>query len=163
VVDSKVTLDNMRLWDPTVLNQALESIQGLRSYFTFDDVDVDRYTIGGQKRMVMIAARNLQLEGLSQESQRWMNTHLQYTHGYGVTMTQVNESDEMGKPVFIASDIPQKSPADIPIPQPRIYYSDFGDRDPGYVFVHTKTDETDYVTDDGKTQTSRRRQIAHAP
>jgi len=155
VVDSKVTLDNMRLWDPTVLNQALESIQGLRSYFTFDDVDVDRYTIGGQKRMVMIAARNLQLEGLSQESQRWMNTHLQYTHGYGVTMTQVNESDEMGKPVFIASDIPQKSPADIPIPQPRIYYSDFGDRDPGYVFVHTKTDETDYVTDDGKTQTSR--------
>ncbi|MFH1542410.1 MAG: UPF0182 family protein, partial [bacterium] len=40
------TVNNIRLWDPRPLIKTYRQLQGIRLYYDFDDVDVDRYQIG---------------------------------------------------------------------------------------------------------------------
>ncbi|HVL38610.1 MAG TPA: UPF0182 family protein, partial [Fimbriimonadaceae bacterium] len=142
------TLENMRLWDPDVLRQSIEGLQGLRPYYTFHDVDVDRYEIDGRRQMVMLAPRDIRLEGLSEQARAWVNTRLQYTHGFGIVMSPVNESTPQGQPTFIVKDVPPKVSKGIQIEQPRIYFSDFRDPFRGitseYALVNTGIPEFDY-------------------
>jgi len=58
--------------------------QALRTYYTFHDVDVDRYTIGGQYRQVLVSPRELDIRQLPEASANWNNPAFIYTHGYGV-------------------------------------------------------------------------------
>ncbi len=146
LANSQGTLDNVRLWDPEVLQQSVESLQGLKPYYRFNDVDIDRYTLNGKKRMVMLAPRDISVNGLAASAQNWVNTRLEYTHGYGVTMSPVNTANANGQPDFLIKDIPPTTPTDLPISQPRIYFSDFRDTTEAdnYVLVDTKVDEFDY-------------------
>ncbi len=145
LASAKGTLDNMRLWDPDTLRQAVESLQGLKTYYRFNDVDIDRYTINGKRQMVMLAPRDIYVEGLSDSAQTWVNQHLEYTHGFGLTMSPVNTANESGQPDFIIKDLPPTTPTDLPITEPRIYFSDFkGSAGDNYVLVDTKVDEFDY-------------------
>lgn len=146
------TLDNMRLWDPDVLRQALEGLQSFRSYYTFHDVDIDRYTIDGREQMVMIAPRDMNHRGLPPAAQNWTNLRLRYTHGYGVTISKVDAATPDGEPLFLAKDVPLNSPT-IQIDEPRIYFSDFRDGvgfpEDEYAIVNTNEKEFDYETADG--------------
>lgn len=148
VAASQTTLDNMRLWDPEVLRQALDGLQGIKPYYTFNDVDIDRYVVGGKPRMVMLAPRDTTLAGLADSSRTWVNERLQYTHGIGVTISPVNETSSNGWPQFFAHDLPQLTTPDFKIDEPRLYFSDFrgpnNEPDEEYVLVDTKVDEFDY-------------------
>jgi hypothetical protein len=145
------TLDNMRLWDPEVLRQSIDALQGLKPYYYFRDVDIDRYKIDGKTQMIMLSPRDINPSGLSANNQNWVNLHLQYTHGFGVTMTPVNKADPIGQPEFIIKDIPPTAPAELAITQPRIYFSDYrnapGGPDQNYVLVDTKLNEFDYPSE----------------
>ncbi|MBX3120264.1 MAG: UPF0182 family protein [Fimbriimonadaceae bacterium] len=151
VAASQPTLDQMRLWDPEVLRRSIDSLQGFRTYYSFNDVDVDRYVINGKQQQVMVAARDVRIEGLQSQAQNWVNQRLQYTHGYGVAMAPTNTATRIGQPSFIAKDLPVVSIPDIPIEQPRIYFSDFRDAGGGqvdpYALVKTKVPEFDYPTE----------------
>lgn len=152
VREAQTTLDNMRLWSPEVLRAGFEGSQGFRPYYNFNDVDLDRYTLAGKPTMVMLAPRDIHLDGLNDSAKSWVNMRLQYTHGYGVVMTPVNTAGGSGQPSFLIRDIPPVTPAEIKIDEPRIYFSDFrspeyGDDDQ-YALVDTKVDEFDYLTED---------------
>ena len=56
--DNSQTVDNIRLWDPTVLAETYSQLQEIRAYYALDEVDVDRYMIDGQLTQVMVSARN---------------------------------------------------------------------------------------------------------
>ena len=43
--DNSQTVDNIRLWDPTVLAETYSQLQEIRAYYALDEVDVDRYMI----------------------------------------------------------------------------------------------------------------------
>ena len=43
---NRTALDNVRLWDPQTLKTAYKQLQEIRTYYQFQDVDVDRYTSG---------------------------------------------------------------------------------------------------------------------
>ncbi|MCG9894461.1 MAG: UPF0182 family protein, partial [Fimbriimonadaceae bacterium] len=145
------TLANMRLWDPLILERSLESIQSLRPFYEFSDVDLDRYVIDGQQRMVMIAPRDIQLAGLSRESQSWDALHLVYTHGYGATVSAVNASTPSGRPAFLTKNMPPESvDAFRKITEPRLYFGDFqpGSRaGAGYIIAPSNVEEFDFPTD----------------
>jgi uncharacterized protein len=149
---SRTTIDNMRLWDPEVLRRSLERLQLLRPYYGFHDVDIDRYQIEGRQSMVMLAPRDIRLEGLTADARAWVNMRLQYTHGYGVTMSPVNTATTIGQPTFLIKNIPPVSPEEIPLTQPRIYFSDTRDamRRPTdeYAIVNTQIDEFDYMSEE---------------
>lgn len=133
------TLNNIRLWDYRPLLQTFRQLQELRLYYTFHDVDLDRYTIDGQYRQVAISARELEKAQL--QSPTWVNQKLQFTHGYGVVMNPVNEVTPEGLPNLWIKDLPPKSSIGIEVNRPEIYY---GESTTDYVFVKTNEREFDY-------------------
>ncbi|MGH2498828.1 MAG: UPF0182 family protein [Candidatus Limnocylindria bacterium] len=125
----------VRLWDYRPLLDTFRQLQVLRQFYTFWDVDVDRYTA---ERPVMLSARELDPSRLPREAQTWVNLHLFYTHGYGAVMTEVGGVTPEGLPRLVLRDIPpQGEPR---IDQPRIYY---GELTADYVIVGTTQDEHD--------------------
>lgn len=135
------TIGNARLWDPRPLLTTYNELQIFRTYYTFTDVDVDRYEIEGEKKQVMISAREVDFSGLSPESQTWVNRHLVYTHGFGVVMSPVKDVTGEGLPKLYIQDIPPNSSVDVPVTEPRIYY---GEETVDYAIVNSKTRELDY-------------------
>src|SRR5205814_9392316 len=92
------TIENVRLWDHVPLLQTFSQIQEIRTYYDFISVDNDRYRINGKQRQVMLSARELNTEHLTTRS--WVNEHLSYTHGYGLTLGPVNQVTTEGLPVL---------------------------------------------------------------
>jgi uncharacterized membrane protein (UPF0182 family) len=140
VEGSAVTIDNIRLWRPTVLQDAFQSLQRIRQYYDFRDVDVDRYAIGGERRVVMLAPREVSQAQIPTGGRTWQNTHLVYTHGFGAVVAQANTATAEGAPVFTLRDIPPVG--EPPLTQPRIYYGEVDDVP--FVVVNTGTRELDY-------------------
>ncbi len=136
-------LQNIRLWDPEPLLATYNQIQSIRLYYEFAGVDVDRYTIDGQYRQVMLAAREFSPDRLPAEAQTWVNRRLQFTHGYGVAMSPVNEVTPEGLPTFLVQDVPPKGV--LPLTRPEIY---FGEITNDYVIVRTSTPEFNYPKGD---------------
>ena len=85
------TIENIRLWDWRALQSTLRQIQEIRTYYDFRDVDIDRYTVNGRPRQVMLAARELDRNKLPAGTLNWVNERLVYTHGYGATMNTVTD------------------------------------------------------------------------
>jgi hypothetical protein len=151
VAGNAETIDNVRLWDPNVAVQTYQQLQGIRQYYDFVDVDVDRYTVGGARRQVLISARELNSEKLAEQARTWVNQHLVYTHGYGVVVSPVSEASGQGLPNFIVKDIPPVSSTDITVEQPAVY---FGELTTGYVVASTDIEEFDYPVGDQNANTS---------
>lgn len=142
------TFKNVRLWDWTALQQTLMQVQTLRPYYDIPDVDVDRYTINGEKRQVMISARELDQNRLPANSRNWVNERLIYTHGYGIVMNTANDITSEGRPQFLVSDMPVKSTVpSLEVKRPQIY---FGQDTTTPVYVKTTQKEFDYPTVDAK-------------
>jgi uncharacterized membrane protein (UPF0182 family) len=141
VRENATTVSNIRLWRPEILRENYEGLQRIRQYYAFNDVDVDRYTISGDRRVVMISAREVSQDQIP-EGGSWQNRHLVYTHGFGAVASVVNTATVEGAPQFTLQDIP-------PVGEPafegngqRVYY---GERsDVRFVLVNTGADELDY-------------------
>jgi uncharacterized membrane protein (UPF0182 family) len=128
---------SVRLWDYRRLLSAFDQLQALRQYYDFEDVDVDRYAIGGREVPMMLSARELNTESLPQKT--WVNRHLQFTHGFGAVMTPVGGVASEGRPQLLVKDIPPQG--EPKIDEPRIYY---GELTNDYVIVDTAMEEFDY-------------------
>src|SRR6266540_1553536 len=150
----QATVDNIRLWEPSVLKVAIQNLQAIGQYYEFSDVDVDRYPIAGTRRQVMISARDLDPRNLDRSAQTWQNLHLTYTHGYGVVAAQVNTAEASGRPLFVVSGFDQPaSGAAIAIRQPRVYYGE-PPGGPAYVVANTRQPEADAPAPGGEPQVS---------
>ncbi len=145
VVAGRETLKNVRLWDPSIVAQSYSQLQSIRPYYEFPDVDVDRYTIDGRRQQVLVSAREMNSALLPDQAQTWVNRHLVYTHGYGLVMSSVSESDSRGMPKFIIGDVPPRTSTDLETKQPRLYY---GEATKDYVIVDTGIKEFDYPQGD---------------
>lgn len=150
IEDNKLTAENIRLWDWRPLKSTYEQLQLFRTYYAFNDVDVDRYEIDGTYKEVLISAREMDTGSLSSNAQTWVNTHLVYTHGYGVVMTPVDAVTSEGLPEFYIKDIPPVS-GYIQLSQPRIY---FGEMTNDYIITNTDTEELDYPSGETNIYTS---------
>jgi len=139
------TIANIRLMDPNVIAATFRQLQQIKPYYTFpDSLDVDRYTVDGVKRDVLVAVRELNIDG--NPSRNWINDHLVYTHGFGFVAAYGNTRDADGKPSFAVGDLPPtKGLGEF---EPRVY---FGENVPDYSIIGgVKTDspvEFDYPDD----------------
>ncbi|MYJ78238.1 MAG: UPF0182 family protein, partial [Caldilineaceae bacterium SB0670_bin_27] len=138
------TIRNIRLWDYRPLLQTYNQVQALRQQYQFTDIDIDRYDVGGERRQLMLSARELIPEQLEQPAQTWVNRKLVYTHGYGVAASPVAEITPDGLPTFVLQDLPVQGILEVKRPQ--IY---FGERTNEYVIVKTETEEFDYPRGEG--------------
>lgn len=141
---------HIRLWDHRPLKSTFSQIQEFRLYYDFYDVDVDRYTFGDDYRQVMLSAREINYDQISQEAKTWVNEKLQFTHGYGAVMSPVNEIGEEGLPNLIVKDIPPKVTVPLEFNRPEIYYGELTET---YAIVNTKLAEFDYPAGDSNVTT----------
>ncbi|MGO8924936.1 MAG: UPF0182 family protein, partial [Xanthobacteraceae bacterium] len=141
LVAESSTLQDARIWDWRALEPQLQQIQGLRPYYTFSGVDIDRYQIDGSERQVMITARELDVARLPPPAQVWVNLALKYTHGYGVVAVPVNEIDARGNPVLWAHDIPIVAKDNLAVAHGEIY---FGQLTNDRIYVRTTEKEFDF-------------------
>lgn len=142
------TVADIRLWDYRPLLDTYEQLQSIRPYYNFRDVDIDRYTINGKYRQVMVSARELTQAQLPSQAQTWVNQKLVYTHGYGVSMSPVNEILADGSPNFFVKNIPPTG--QVQVTRPGLY---FGEKMDGYVIVKTRMPEFDYPLGDQNAMT----------
>ena len=135
-----------RLLDPTLIAPAFEQLQQVRGYYSVPQtLDVDRYQIGTNKQPqdIIIAARELDLNGLQSNQRNWANDHTVYTHGYGIIAARGNERGSQGQPVFVEKDIPPTGELKLTQP-PRIY---FGEQSPTYSIVGRPKNEAPVEVD----------------
>ena len=143
IENNRSTIDNIRVTEFDLSRDVYNQMQAIRTYYGFNDVDIDRYTINGERRQVFVSARELDLSGGDARLQTWQNTHLFYTHGYGAVMSYTNQATSTGLPEYILNDIPVEEVGGISLDTPQLY---FGEKDYEYIVVGNKSNEIDYPT-----------------
>lgn len=135
------TIANVPLWDPAVVGSAMNELETIGSYYRFATPSVDRYTIDGVRRVLTVAARQLDLTRLDHPSRSWANEHFAYTHGYGVVGIQAGGMDSERFPSFAQREFAGSNP--LGVRQPRIYYGERDPSDPPYRIVRSGRGEVE--------------------
>lgn len=144
------TINNIRVNDFDPAQQFYNQTQSIRQYYTFNDVDVDRYMINGKYTQTFLTAREIDESKRGNDS--WLNTHLKYTHGYGIALSRVDKVTASGQPDVLIGNIPPESQVDeIQIERPEIY---FGELSNDYIIVGTNEKEFDYPDGDSNKYTT---------
>jgi len=150
VVANQPTLGNVQLWDPTQASATYTKLQATRSYYSFNTLAMDRYAIKGTSgnpgTTVPMVVGVRQVNDSDLPSQGWVNTHLQYTHGYGMILAPANATTSQ-QPSFAISQVPSRSSPGAPqITQPRVYFgvNNPNGGDASYVLADTRQPEIDY-------------------
>jgi len=139
VLNNMETFSNIRINDFEPTEQFYNQTQSIRSYYKFNDVDVDRYYVNGEYTQCFLSAREID-ETKVEDS--WLIQHLKYTHGHGITLSRVDKVTSSGQPDMLIQSIPADSEVpEIQITRPEIY---FGEKTENYVIVNTKEPEFDY-------------------
>lgn len=151
IAADSTTVDNVRLWDPNIVSQSFQQLQGMRLYYDFVDVDIDRYSVDGTTDEVLISPREMNVDQLATQARTWVNEHLVYTHGYGAVVSPVNRVSGQGLPDFVVKDIPPSGAGSLKITRPAIYY---GELTTNYVVASTGLREFDYPVGDENAMTT---------
>ncbi len=142
------TISNIRINDYQPVQTFYNQTQAIRQYYSFSDVDVDRYMINGEYTQTFLSTREIDESNIRSE---WLNQHLKYTHGYGITLSRVDKITSSGQPDVLIADIPPVSQVEeISIDRPEIY---FGEMTNNYILVNTDEEEFDYPDGDGNAYT----------
>jgi uncharacterized membrane protein (UPF0182 family) len=149
LAENEETIRNVRLWDREPLLQTFGQLQEIRTYYDFVSVHDDRYWINGQYRQVLLSPR--ELNSASLPTRTFINEHLTFTHGMGVTLAPVNQVTAEGLPVLFIKDLPPVSNVDLVVTRPGIYY---GQLTRGFVVVNTRRPEFDYPAGDANVFTT---------
>ncbi|MGI9211855.1 MAG: UPF0182 family protein, partial [Methylococcaceae bacterium] len=127
-------LYNVPVWDPEFLDDVYQQLQGIRPYYRFPNVDIARYTINGHLQQVNLSAREVNINSLPEAARNWENTHLRYTHGFGLVMTPTAQDGETPMKWYLR-DLNMTSPVNISVDKPDIY---FGEENLPYAVVPNK-------------------------
>jgi uncharacterized protein len=119
-------LRDVRQLDPVQMRERFALDEGRSSFYRVTDLDVDRYSIDGRMQQVLVAARELNTDGIPNRT--WVSRHLIYTHGCGVIAAPASVVTDDGRPSYI----------DLKVTRPEIY---FGDGLSGYAVVNTSQNE----------------------
>jgi uncharacterized membrane protein (UPF0182 family) len=133
------TIENVRLWDRDPLLLTFGQLQEIRTYYDFVSVDDDRYWIDGKYRQVLLSPRELNPAALP--TRTFINEHLTFTHGMGLTLGPVNQVTPEGLPELFVKDLPPVSTGSLTVSRPQIYYGELAQ---DFVFTNTRQREFDH-------------------
>ena len=138
--NNRSTIKIVRLWDLEPLLDTFGQLQEIRTYYDFISIDNDRYNLDGDYRQVLLSPRELNSASLPQRT--FINERLTFTHGFGLTLSPVNEVTPEGLPVLFLKDLPPSSSIEsLKVERPEIYY---GELTNDWVVVNTKAQEFNY-------------------
>ena len=125
-------LYNIPVWDPEILFDGYQQLQGIRPYYQFSEVDVDRYLVNGRLEQINLAAREVNIRRLPKEAQNWENEHLRFTHGYGAVATPASQNGQTPMRWYLQDLSMETSNGFVASSRPDLY---FGEEDLTYAIV----------------------------
>lgn len=149
-------LQDVRLLNPGEMLSRFQRDRGAEAGLVIRDLDVDRYELEGRTQQVLIAGRELDLEGSPNQS--WQGRHLINTRGCGLIMAPASRVLDTDRPQYLTPD---------GITRPELYFSPgLG----GYAVARTSQEERpcadgssiDYEGTDGVQMSSFVRRAAFA-
>lgn len=140
--NNKQIISNLKVNSPGPVLNFYNQVQEIRSYYSFLDIDTDRYIIDGKYTQVFLAPREIDISSID----NWQSKHMVYTHGYGIAMSKVNKVTDEGQPDFLMKNLPTENLTNIHLKNPRIY---FGEATNDYAIVNTSSGELDYPKENG--------------
>ncbi len=126
------------LWDTRPLRATYNQFQGINPYYTFANVDYDRYGPKGRIQQVAVAVREIDISQLPLDARTWQNLHISetYKRGLGLVMTPAARTSRSGDPYYFVSGIPPSvspdAPPGISLTWPSVY---FGEKSIQYVLI----------------------------
>lgn len=164
LTENETIKKNIQIWDRRVLHEALRE-QQIKPHYNFHPyTDVDRYTVNGEYRQVLIAAREIDPDPDITDWGRLKTDLNTFVYGYGVCVAPVNEFVGEGFPKLWVKDTPidYEGYEDLKVEYPQIYY---GEMIRNYMIVNTnrdartgdsdedaEVDETDEATETDETE-----------
>ncbi|REK25785.1 MAG: UPF0182 family protein [Actinobacteria bacterium] len=141
---NRLVIDNLRIWDTSVLPRTYQNFQELRPYYALSRVDTDRYLDEGEPTQVMISVRELEEGNLPRED--WQNETLFYTHGVGAVVNEANVVEPNGQPRFLLRDVPPVAAQEsLELDEPRVYFGEtYEPGRPVIVKTGTEAQEVDF-------------------
>lgn len=137
-------IENIRLLDPAFVKDSFDKLQEIKSFYIFNDLDVDRYNLGGVLTQTLTSVREI---NPSDVPSGFVNSRLTYTHGIGVAQSPANEtgvSPTAGTPNFDISQVPPQSTEGAPTLTTTGAQVYFGEQQNNYVIVNSSVPELDY-------------------
>ena len=144
-VTNNPTINNVQFWDPALTGPTYTKLQATKSFYSFNTLALDRYQVNGSLVPEVVGVRQINDNDLP--SQGWVNTHLQYTHGYAMVLSPSNQTAQGDQPAFNISQVPVSSTPGAPaIDQPRVFFgvSNPQGADANYIVGDTRQPEIDY-------------------
>ncbi|MGI9646357.1 MAG: UPF0182 family protein [Ilumatobacteraceae bacterium] len=126
VEDNLEPLQNTRLLNPKAMETRFLVDRGEVAGLTIEDLDVDRYELDGRTQQVLIAARELDLGGVTNRS--WQGLHLINTRGCGLVLAPTGQVLENERPDYRT----------VEVDRPELYFSP---RLTGYAIANTDSSE----------------------
>ncbi|MBO0880569.1 MAG: UPF0182 family protein [Mycobacterium sp.] len=78
------TIDNIRILDPNIVSGAFLRFRQQQNYYGFaPTLDLDRYGAGRSEHDYVVGVRELDAANLTGPQTNWINSHTNFTHGYG--------------------------------------------------------------------------------
>lgn len=134
IAAAPASVGSLRFLDIPPTAEACSRQQTLNQFYQCQDVDIDRYVIGGERRTVFTIGREIDYSQITDFQRR----HFTFTNGYGLIAAPVNEITQTGRPVWVAGSIPQKG---LEIERPEIYFG----AQPGMPWAVVNTDQPVFV------------------
>lgn len=133
LLSNNATVPNARLLDPNLLSPTFIQLEQRKNFYTFaPQLSVDRYDVDGKTEDYVVAVREINIAGLAENQQTWINEHLVYTHGNGFVaapaskVKAANSPGGSGYPDFSNSITDVTTKGIIPVDNPRIYFGQLG-------------------------------------
>ncbi len=99
VAQDTAPLQDVRLLNPSQMQERFSVDQGQSTFFQINDLDPDRYVVDGRLQQVLVAARELNSDGIPNKT--WVSRHLTYTHGCGIVAAPASQVEGLeGTPVY---------------------------------------------------------------
>jgi hypothetical protein len=137
------------IYGPTL--EIFRQQEKLRTYYDFMDVDVLRYTIDGERVVLVSAVRELPILEPQPWLAWWGQRFMLFTHGHGLVMAPVGQATAQGDPVFVSGQIPvQAAWPEVTAANPQVYYGE-GNASMAVSNVRAMA-ELDYPTEQGRAE-----------
>ncbi|MGH9122552.1 MAG: UPF0182 family protein, partial [Acidimicrobiales bacterium] len=140
------TITNVRLLDPAQLLNTFDRYQALRTFYSFNSLEFDRYNLSTAGNPPTETATIASVRELNnQVPSGFVNQILTYTNGYGAVVAPAGEAgvDDDGNPSFTLSDVPPTGSPNLTEQGSQVYFGE-GSAVNGYVVADSKQAELDY-------------------
>ena len=111
------TINNIVIVDEDTLLKDLNTVQTEKGYYTYGTSAIASYRIDGEQKLVYVSPREI-----SNANGTYNNQTYEYTHGYGVVITDATETDANGNLIKLQKNYESSEKDIVTITEPRIYF-----------------------------------------